>query len=329
MTRCGTPVLALVALLASPPSLVAQERADTARVTVSGRVVDRYTRRGVRNALIQLPELGLSLFSDQDGGFTFSEIRRGVYRMVVRGAGYVASEGDFTVARSGSFELLLTPDQSPDAAALGKVIGRVLDTDSGEPLEGAIVSVPSLGQRRITDPGGWFDLGDLTAGAIVLQVSSLGYATRQDTVYVPAGQSVEIRIPLATEPIALEGITVTARSRFLESAGFFRRQGRGYNGRQWTVDEIQAANPIMLTDLVTRVLGVRWGRTRSGEMALLGRRQCRLSLYIDDMLVDDFSLDLLDPANVQALEVYHGNPTEMPVEYGFKHCGVILVWLKH
>jgi len=291
--------------------------------------MDRYTRRGVRNALIQLPELGLSLFSNQDGGFTLSDLRRGVYRMVVRGAGYVSSEGDFTVARSGSFELLLTPEQSPDALALGRVMGRVLDAGSGEPLEGVTVSVLSLGQRRFTDPGGRFDLGEFMAGAIVLQVSSLGYATRQDTVYVPAGQSVEIQIPLATEPIALEGITITARSRFLESAGFFRRQGRGYNGRQWTVEEIQEEDPTLLTDLVTRVLGVRWGRARNGELAVLGRRQCRLSLYIDDMLVDDFSLDFLDPENIQALEVYHGGPAEMPVEYGFKHCGVILVWLKH
>lgn len=126
----------------------------------------------------------------------------------------------------------------------------------------------------------------------------------------------------------LEGITVTAHSRFLESAGIFHRQGKGYNGRQWLAEEIETLDPVFVEDLVTQMIGLRRGRTRAGEKAIFGRRGCKLSLCIDDVLMDDFDIDHLEPRNIQALEAYFGGDSEMPVEYT-QHCGVILVWLKH
>jgi hypothetical protein len=59
-----------------------------------------------------------------------------------------------------------------------------------------------------------------------------------------------------------------------------------------------------------------------------GRRRCRLTVFVDDVKMDDdwFSLDQLDPMNVEALEVYHGDGK--PGEF-YWYCGVILVWLKH
>jgi hypothetical protein len=328
LTQRGTPLPALVALLALPACLTAQDRAGTSRVSVSGTVVDRYTRRSIRNALVQLPELNLSALSDQDGRFTLRSLKPGVYQMAIRAPGYIPSEGEFTVSRPGSFDLFLTPVQGSDASTPARVTGWVTDGGSGEPLESVTVWVPSLGIRRLTDDRGWFDLGDVPPGVVVLRLSSLGYETREDSVFVPGGQTVELRISLASEPIELEGITVTAHSRFLESAGFFRRQGRGYNGRQWTAEQIEREDPVFVDDLVTEVLGVWRGRTLAGEKAFFGRR-CRMSVYIDDVLMDGFDLDQLDPRNIQGMEVYHGGPSEMPVEYGWKHCGVILVWLKH
>ncbi len=328
MTRWSIPLLALGLLTTLASGLAGQEPADTSRVTITGTVVDRYTRQSVRNALVQLPELDRTVFSDDDGRFTLPDLRRGVYTMVVRKAGYVPSEGDFTVERAGTFELVLTPVTPSDPTARGSVIGWVTDGSSGRPVASATVSISSLGLRRLTDRRGWFDLGELPSGAYLLGVESLSYETLEDSIHVPGGQTLEVRIPLATEPIELEGITVTAHSRFLESAGIFRRQGKGYSGRQWLAEEIEELDPVFVEDLVTQVIGLRRGRTRGGEKAIFGRRGCRLSLYIDDVLMNDFDLDHLEPRNIQALEVWHGNRAEMPVEY-LSHCGVILVWLRH
>lgn len=50
-------------------------------------------------------------------------------------------------------------------------------------------------------------------------------------------------------------------------------------------------------------------------------------LFVDDFRWDDFDLDMIDPRNIEALEVYAGNAAELPGGYGT--CGVIWVWLKH
>lgn len=116
--------------------------------------MDRYTRQSVRNALVQLPELDLTVFSDESGRFTLSNLRRGVYQMVVTKPGYVPSEGEFAVERAGTFELVLNPVAPSDPTARSTIIGWVTDRTSGQPLASAIVSVPSLGLRRLTDRRG-------------------------------------------------------------------------------------------------------------------------------------------------------------------------------
>ena len=324
------------------PALEAQERPDTTLVTVTGTIVDLYTRQPVRSVVIQLPDLDITLLTDRDGVFTLPPLRRGVYRMVLRKLGYTPTEGDFTVDRGGSFELALAPDYEVDPSARGSVLGWVTDAETGAPLESAVISMEPLGIRRLSDERGWFELGEVPSGGYTLTVASLGFATRSDSIHVLGGRTLEVRAALSTEPIELEGITVTARSRFLETAGFFRRQDRGYTGRQWNAVEIEEKDRVFVEDLVTDLIGV-WRGRYEGRKAIFARGGarggCALALYIDDMLVNDptdrigphFDLDLIDPRHIEALEVYYGNLAEMPVEYGLSrgNCGVILVWLKH
>ncbi|MCK5651610.1 MAG: carboxypeptidase-like regulatory domain-containing protein [Gemmatimonadetes bacterium] len=346
LPRRSSPwLLAFVALTGVfSPALKAQERPDTTLVTVTGTIVDLYTRQPVRNVMIQLPDLDITLFTDSDGLFTLPPLRRGAFRMVLRKLGYAPTEGDFTVDRGGSFELALTPDYEVDPSARGSVLGWVTDGATGAPLESAVISLVPLSIRRLSDARGWFDLGEVPGGGYVLAVESLGHETRTDSIRVLGGRTLEVRVALYTEPIELEGITVIARSRFLEAAGFFRRQGQGYTGRQWTAEEIEMKDRVFVEDLVTELIGVRRGRSRGGQKAIFARGgassgACALALYIDDVLVNDptdrigphFDLDLIDPRHIEALEVYYGNLAEMPAEYGLwrGHCGVILVWLKH
>jgi hypothetical protein len=336
--------LALLLIAAHlPTALDAQERPDTTLVTVTGTIVDLYTRQPVRNVVIQLPELDITLFTDNNGHFTLPPLRRGVYRMALRKLGYAPTDGDFTVDRGGSFELALTPDYEVDPTARGSILGWVTDGATSAPLESAIVSMEPLGIRRLSDERGWFDLGEVPSGRYVLTVESLGHETRADSIQVLGGRTLEVRVQLSTEPIELEGITITARPKFLEAAGFFRRQGRGYTGRQWTAEEIEEKDRVFVEDVVTDLIGVWRSRTRDGRKVIYapggGSQRCALALYIDDMLVNDpsdrigphYDLDLIDPRNIEALEVYYGNLAEMPAEYGLwrGHCGVILVWLKH
>ena len=63
--------------------------------------------------------------------------------------------------------------------------GRVGDTDSGEVLNEAIVEVPALGIRAISDATGRFELVGLPAGRHLLRISRVGYELLNGVLEVP------------------------------------------------------------------------------------------------------------------------------------------------
>lgn len=79
----------------------------------------------------------------------------------------------------------------------GSVRGRVVDAQTGQPLEHARVMLDGQPGRVLTGPEGRFLLADVPAGAGVLQVSLVGYALARRDVEIPAGGSTDLTIPLA------------------------------------------------------------------------------------------------------------------------------------
>lgn len=324
--------LANALLLALFPAvqLSAQEPADTVWIQISGTVVDWLSGDPLPRAQLEIPGLQVSLVTDDGGRFEFPPLPQGTHRLIVRKLGYRTADGDLAVENPGSFAIRLR-DEDLDESELGNLVGTVTDADLDRPVESAEVRLEPGTEVRGTDRRGQFDFMNIPPGDYVLRVKALGYAEKEYPFTILDGRTMDVGIELSTEPIPLEGITVTARSRFLESAGFFRREGKGYDGRQWGRDQIEAANVIFVEDLVTLVPGIQATRNRLGQRELMGRGRCRLKLYVDDVLLEDFDLANLDPDLIEAMEVYHGGGDKIPLEYGMKpnHCGVILVWLKH
>jgi hypothetical protein len=329
--RVGVPMRALlVAFIASmwlAASLSGQEPPDTALISITGTVVDARTHKPVAGALISLPAQGLSVVAGRDGAFSLGSLRRGTYQLVVSCRGYRTSQGDLAVVRTGSLRLDLVPEAEADTLLLGRVVGRVTDLKTGQPLPLVSIAILPEGSGQISDAEGRFLFPLVPPGPHLLRVEALGYQPREDSVNVAEGVTLDVGIPLSPAPLALAGITVTMRSRFLESAGFFRRKEANYNGRQWMATELAAIDPMFLEDVISTVPAVRQRRSLTGRKVYEGRLGCRMQVYIDDVRMDDFDLDKLEPRFVEALEVYHGNLAEMPPGYG--NCGVIFVWLKH
>ncbi len=65
----------------------------------------------------------------------------------------------------------------PAAFLTGGFKGKVIDKDSGKGISGAIVSIPALGQKAVTDLSGEFYFANLPDGTYDLEISCKGYKT--------------------------------------------------------------------------------------------------------------------------------------------------------
>lgn len=96
------------------------------------------------------------------------------------------------------------------AQAPGTVYGTVSDT-AGTPI--GDVRVTTAGAAAASDGAGRYRLAGIAPGRAVLRFTRLGYLVMQDTVAVPAGDSVRLDVTLRSNGFALETVIVTAAKR--------------------------------------------------------------------------------------------------------------------
>lgn len=108
--------------------------------------------------------------------------------------------------------LFTTPGTAQQPApANGRIVGRVLDAQTGNGLSAVTVQVAGTSIGTMSGVGGQFIISNVPSGAVTLTVSSLGYASKNISgVLVEAGDVVEQNISLETEAVAIDAIEVTA-----------------------------------------------------------------------------------------------------------------------
>jgi OOP family OmpA-OmpF porin len=77
----------------------------------------------------------------------------------------------------------------------GRITGVVVDKDSGDPVDGALVSAANV-QKATTGKDGKFDLKEVPAGLVVTTGSHPDYVTGSEQKDLEAGQAVEITLRL-------------------------------------------------------------------------------------------------------------------------------------
>jgi hypothetical protein len=239
--------------------------------------------------------------------------------------------------------------ESPYQGDPGGLVGRVVD-ENGQPVSDADVQV--VGQPRarvISSQQGRFRIDDVEPGLLEVQFDRLGYTSRTAQFVVQDGRTAELEVVMPTQAIELEPISVTVRPRYLEDRGFYERRDRGF-GAHFDRQELERINPVYLSDVVDRVPGVIVTDPQtsdpSGRGSTVGAPSyainprvvslpgaanrpsvCRLELFIDGVRMADQDLTQIDPAHVEAVEVYEGG--NGPIEYQqMNPCGVILVWTR-
>ncbi len=103
--------------------------------------------------------------------------------------------------------LLLT--FSPAAAQTRTISGTVTDAETGQPLEGARVSVRGTSLTTTTSPSGTFTLGNVPSGNVVVSIRRIGHNFAD--LPLAAGQTVLTAV-LTRDPLRLSDVVVTGQA---------------------------------------------------------------------------------------------------------------------
>ncbi len=313
--------LAFVVLGAAPK--VGYTQADV--LTVTGTVVDQRNGAPLQYAVIGVPGQRVWDLTDEAGTFTLERMRPGRFRLIVLRRGYYYPDKDVDFAGPLELRVEMTPEDESTPVGPGRVVGRVLDQESGNPIGGATVRLLPTGQETRANGQGRFTISDVSAGALLIQVRQLGFQERSDTIAVLPGITTDVTVALATGAMPLDPINILGRSPFLEARGFYRRSmGSGWQANR---SAIEAEDPFDLERIFSRVSGVQMERDQFGGAILTSTRgsRCPLAVYVDGIRAPGFDLNSMPPDAVEALEVYQG--VNVPAEYS-NSCGVVLIWMR-
>ena len=202
----------------------------------------------------------------------------------------------------------------------------------------------------VTGAAGSFLFHVPTIGSYRVRAIRIGYAGRiTEPIAVEPKVESSIRLGLRPAALPLDTLTVVAESvtteqwvPWLADQGFYQRKREGL-GSFLTREQIENKDPLTVADLLKGMPGelVRCGAPRSWGMSMraatsmfLGRK-CQPTVVLDGAVVSvggsartsSGNVDLIDPHNLEAIEVYPG-PAGVPVQYSgyMSPCGAILLW---
>ncbi|MGD2215823.1 MAG: carboxypeptidase-like regulatory domain-containing protein [Gemmatimonadales bacterium] len=232
------------------------------------------------------------------------------------------------ILASGLAVLLLATPASPQV-----ISGRAVDADSGEPVEGVLITLlDSRDTPRadvVSDSAGKFIILVPARGTYVLQASRLGYETaRTRPIRIAADEALELELQLHVRPVELEGLAVVVRRRetlrerdLREFRERVERYGEPHLGsiRIFTGEFLKGWEAFRVEDLF-KFYPPRFRR---------GGSPCQPRMFLDGRPLPSFwGVGDLYIWDLEGVELHTGFG---PVESRFwdpDGCGVILVWSK-
>ncbi|MGD2153888.1 MAG: carboxypeptidase regulatory-like domain-containing protein [Gemmatimonadales bacterium] len=111
------------------------------------------------------------------------------------------------------------------------VLGRVLDDETGQPIETVEVRFVGEGENlvRVTDGEGAFLFPRVRPGTYEILLTHMAYGTHTDTIRIRSGELLEYEARVAMRPIELEPLRVTVARRSVSPMllGFYERMSMG------------------------------------------------------------------------------------------------------
>jgi hypothetical protein len=220
--------------------------------------------------------------------------------------------------------------------------GIVLDEVGRQPVVAAQVDILEPGRTASTGRDGRFAFTGLRAAAFIVEVRQVGYLPARATFDLAAGESVEIIFTLGPQATRLPEVVVEGAEPVHPSmAEFFRRRAEGH-GHFITRQDIERLQPMLLSDLLDQVPGVRlecrrgrecWIDMGRAQPSLVGRPVCHVQYFVDGVRygspADEVDINSFRPEDIEGIEVYRG-ASGVPSRYTGRdaRCGVVLLWMR-
>lgn len=171
----------------------------------------------------------------------------------------------------------------------------------------------------------------LQLGDYDVRVDMLGFVDVDQRVTLGEAGDVDLTIEMVPEAVPLQPIVVAVRRETrLETQGFYERRASQI-GYYLTREEIEARGPFRVADLFYTIPGARVVTPSPGQPAplVLLRNNCIPLIVLNGSPISNqIRLDeLLNVADVEAIEVYHGATAPMQFTQ-FNTCGTIVVWTR-
>ena len=203
------------------------------------------------------------------------------------------------------------------AATTGKIKGRVIDKETGEPIIGANVIVKGTNKGAATDQSGYFTILNVSPGKYTVVISRIGYRKVEiSNVRVNSNLTANLEtIELTTEEIQGEAVEVTAKRKAVQ---------KDLTATTSIVNSDQIGNlPVTdMNEIVAMQAGMVDGHMRGG-------RAGEIQYRIDGMSVTDVydggQLITVSKDMMKEIQVVSG---AFNAEYGQAMSGVVNVTTK-
>lgn len=216
--------------------------------------------------------------------------------------------------------------------AQATIRGRVIDSEVGDALPGAVVSIRGVSSTFITDTLGSFEATGLPPGEAAVSIEVAGYTPGLFRVRLAAADKVERDFALDFSGHRLSSVVVQARAERLmpRYVDFERRRQRGL-GAYFRWDELKQGSYNSVGDALRTVRGVRIRcnqQTYECFAAMVRSPNCPPTWWIDGVEVGSFH-ENTPIRDVYGIEIYRG-AGEIPGEFSGSNagCGVIVMWTK-
>ncbi|HUU26796.1 MAG TPA: carboxypeptidase-like regulatory domain-containing protein [archaeon] len=196
----------------------------------------------------------------------------------------------------------------------GKVEGTVRDKDTGQPLQGAQVSIEGTRLGNVTNADGYYFILNVPPGRRDITFTYTGYQkTTVSSQLFLAGQTTTINASLSSTVVQLEGITVEGESEVLLP------RDETSTRRRLTTESITETPATRLEDMMLLQAGVQTGgRDAEGRgLRIRGGRLGEEGMVVDGVMVRNYTANPFRGGQGWIMEMEIGSQSDdaTPLEF--------------